>query len=464
MIDKIKQEGRLLYQYIAGSTLYHCNETDGSSDIDTKGLFIATPDEMFGLGFDKQFRDRYKDKINLFEAQINDERNDNVIYEVGKYMGMLLSSNANVLESLYVPTDMIIVKPHKCLEGLFANRDKFITKDCFKPFIEYSIYQIEKARGLNKKINNPIVERKGVLDFAYTFFRQGSTNIQNWLEYRGLKQQYCGLVNIPNMHDIYGCYYDWGNFFLNESISFKGIEQAYLLIGKIKTPDLVNSLKKAEEENNERNIKFYSKYLKQSYMVNMVEFIINFYGLHEESFVDYEIKDFTLDALKEWFDLQKPIGYSGLVGENSQELRLSSVSKGERPICYISYNKDGYTKHCLDYKNYKDWEKHRNPIRYESNLRKNYDSKNMYHSLRLMRMGKEIANGEGIILDRRIAGDRDLLMDIRHHKYEYDELIEIIEKEKKELTEAMAKSTLPEHIDVNLVNDLLIEIRKKYYH
>ena len=38
----------------------------------------------------------------------------------------------------------------------------------------------------------------------------------------------------------------------------------------------------------------------------------------------------------------------------------------------------------------------------------------------------------------------------------------ILEKEKK-LKEAIEKSTLPEHIDVNLVNDILIEIRKKYY-
>ena len=459
--DIIREDGRLLYHYIAGSHLYHCNEE--GSDMDTKGLYIASLDEMFGLGFDKQFRDRYKGQVNLFESQINDERNDNVIYEVGKYMGMLLSSNANVLESLYVPEDMMIVKPHKCLDGLFENRDKFLTKDCFKPFIEYSLTQISKARGLNKKITNPIVERKGVLDFAYTFYKQGSTNIQNWLEYRGLKQQYCGLVNIPNMHEIYGCYYDWGNFFLNENITFNDIEQAYLLIGKVKTSDLINGLKKAEDEKNEKNIKFYTKFIKKSFMANMVEFIVNFYKLYDEAFIDYEMKDLTLDALKEWFNAQKPIGYSGLVGEKSQELRLSSVSKGERPICYISYNKDGYTKHCIDYKNYKDWEKHRNPIRYESNLNKNYDSKHMYHSLRLMRMGKEIANGDGIILDRREAGDRDFLMDVRHHKYEYDELMSIVEKEEKELTEAMKKSTLPEHIDVNLVTDILIDIRKKYY-
>lgn len=456
-IERIKEENRLLYHYISGSTLYHCNEVD--SDIDTKGLYIATTDELFGLGFDKSFRDRYNDIIGLYNTQINDERNDNVLYEVGKYMGMLLSSNANVLESLYVPEDMMIVKPHKCLDVLFANRDKFLTKACFKPFVEYAFEQIKKARGLNKKIVNPITERKGILDFTYTFYKQGSTNIQNWLSYRNLNQKYCGLVNISNMHDIYGCFYDWGNFFLHENISFDDIERGYYLIGRIKSSDVVSKLKaETDDKGNE-----YKKLLSESHLANMVEFIVNFYHLYNEAFIDYETKDLTLESLKEWYDAQKPIGYSGLVGEGSQSLRLSSVKEGEAPICHIYYNKDGYIKHCKDYKDYKDWEKFRNPKRYESNLDKNYDSKNMYHCVRLMRMGKEIANGDGIILDRRIVGDRDLLMDIRHHKFEYDEIMSLINKEEEELKKVIANSKLADKIDVNLVNDILIDIRKKFY-
>jgi hypothetical protein len=54
-------------------------------------------------------------------------------------------------------------------------------------------------------------------------------------------------------------------------------------------------------------------------------------------------------------------------------------------------------------------------------------------------------------------------MDIRHHKFEYDEIMELVNKEENELNEAIANSKIPDEIDVNLVNDLLIEIRKKYY-
>jgi hypothetical protein len=78
-------------------------------------------------------------------------------------------------------------------------------------------------------------------------------------------------------------------------------------------------------------------------------------------------------------------------------------------------------------------------------------------------MGYEIATGQGIILDRNVAGDRDFLMKIRNHGFEYDELMEIVEADKERLDKAIAESTIKEKIDVNFVNDLLINIRKKAY-
>ena len=408
-IEDIKNEGRLLYHYIAGSTLYHCNEE--GSDVDTKGLFIASPDELYGLGFDKQFRDKWKGKFDLYPTQIGDDKADNVAYEVGKYMSMLLSSNANILESLFVPEDMMLIKPHKCLDGLFANRDKFITKACFNPFVQYAIEQIKKARGLNKKIVNPVTERLTPFDFAYTFYGQGSTKIRNWLDNRGLDKDFCGLVHVPNMHDTYGVYYDWG---------------AHFEANGIKNYDDINA--------------------------SLSSFIATFYNFE------------NLDEAYEWFEKNKEVKhYRGMCLDNATDMRGSSVSKGEKPLCWMTYNESGFKAHCKLYKEYQDWVKNRNPRRYESNLNKNYDSKNMYHSVRLIRMGKEIANGDGIILDRREAGDRDLLMDIRHHKFEYEDIMALVTKEEAELNEAIAKSTLPEEIDVDMVNELLIDIRKKYY-
>jgi hypothetical protein len=125
----------------------------------------------------------------------------------------------------------------------------------------------------------------------------------------------------------------------------------------------------------------------------------------------------------------------------------------------MTYNQQGYESHCKKYKEYKEWEENRNPIRYESNLHKNYDSKNIMHCTRLIHMGLELAKGEGFNVLR--TWDRDFLLDIRNHKFEYDEIMEYVEQKHAEFEEAIKTSTLPKQIDMDFVNDLLIHIRNE---
>lgn len=399
----VRDDGRLLYEYIRGSHLYGLNNED--SDVDTSGVFILKKEALLGLGMD-------------FQELIADSRNDTTWYEIGKFMTMLISSNPTVIESLFVPDEKVITKPHPALEPLFANRNEFITKQCFKPFVSYAIEQIRKARGLNKKIVNPVHERLTPFDFAYTFYKQGSTKIKNWLENRGLDKNFCGLVHIPNMHDTYGVYYDWGAHFEANGI-------------------------KTYEDFKKRELDY--------------DFAYHFYGFGN---VD-ECEDFLGGK---WFEKNKEVlHYRGMCLEKATDMRCSSVAKGEKPIVYMVYNESGFKDHCRKFKEYKDWEKNRNPKRYESNLDKNYDSKNMMHCMRLIHMGYEIATGQGIILDRNVAGDRELLMNIRNHKYEYDELIAIADADKIKLAKAIEESTIKEKVDIDTVENVLLEIRYRFY-
>lgn len=399
----VRDDGRLLYEYIRGSHLYGLNNED--SDVDTSGVFILKKEALLGLGMD-------------FQELIADSRNDTTWYEIGKFMSMLTTSNPSVIESLFVPEDKVLTKPHPALEPLFANRNEFITKQCFKPFVSYAIEQIRKARGLNKKIVNPVHERLTPFDFAYTFYKQGSTKIKNWLENRGLNKDFCGLVHIPNMHDTYGVYYDWGAHFEANGI-------------------------KTYEDFKKRELDY--------------DFAYHFYGFGN---VD-ECEDFLGEK---WFEKNKEVlHYRGMCLEKATDMRCSSVAKGEKPIVYMVYNESGFKDHCRKFKEYKDWEKNRNPKRYESNLDKNYDSKNMMHCMRLIHMGYEIATGQGIILDRNVAGDRELLMNIRNHKYEYDELIAIADADKIKLAKAIEESTIKEKVDIDTVENVLLEIRYRFY-
>lgn len=126
-------------------------------------------------------------------------------------------------------------------------------------------------------------------------------------------------------------------------------------------------------------------------------------------------------------------GYHGIVGENSNDLRLSSIPK-DQSLRYIgmSYNKDGYVKHCKDYNSYQEWLSNRNVQRYvdvESHGQK-IDGKNMMHCRRLLDVAIEIAKDKTISVKRP---NREYLLDIRRGKVNLDEIINQAESDLKTL-------------------------------
>ena len=395
-----KEDGTPLYAYLRGS---HCHGTATElSDTDIGGVFMAPIDNVLGLGLN-------------YQGQIANETNDIVFYELKKYMELLIKSNPTVLESLFVDDEFVMYE-HSAMKMIKSYRNEFLTKKCFNSFFNYAESQIKKAKGLNKKINWDIVERKTPFDFAYTFYKQGSTKIKDWLDNRGLNKNYCGLVHIPNMHDTYGVYYDWGAHFEAEGI-------------------------KSPKEFREKNPKAY-------------EFAHIFYGFDIPPCQDGGESEYC------WFeDHKNVIHYRGMCLENATDMRGSSVSKGEKPLCHIVYNESGFQAHCKKYKEFKDWEVHRNPIRYESNLKKSYDAKNMSECFRLMQCGIEIARGEGYIVNRK-GIDADFLLDIKNHKFEYEELIERLNFLKDTMKKAMEESALKEDIDPFFVDALYLKLRK----
>jgi len=158
----------------------------------------------------------------------------------------------------------------------------------------------------------------------------------------------------------------------------------------------------------------------------------------------------------------KDIPYKGMSKENSNELRLSSVPRGEKSITTFSYNKDGYSQHCKDYKSYETWLEKRNESRWvdvKSHGQK-IDGKNMMHCVRLVEMAREIAEGKGINVRRPNAND---LIDIRKGKVDLETLIERVESEMADVIELFKDSDLPDEVDGFFINKLLIEIRSRFY-
>jgi hypothetical protein len=206
-IKDIEDEGMIAYKYMAGS---HSQNLDGpDSDVDFHGVYFTDFTKLIGLG-------------NDYEEEVSDEKHDETYHEFGKWMTLLSKGNPNALESLFVPESMVVGNIDPAIQEVLKNRDKFVSKEVVKSLSGYAFNQIKKARSLGKKIVNPVTERKDVLDFCYTFKNQGSQPIKEFLAEKHLDQRYCGVVNIPNMKDTYGVYYDWAAYFKFENIDWYG--------------------------------------------------------------------------------------------------------------------------------------------------------------------------------------------------------------------------------------------------
>nr|WP_262904753.1 nucleotidyltransferase domain-containing protein [Hymenobacter lucidus] len=352
-IDYLRRHGLLLFEAISGSRAYGTDLPH--SDTDLKGVFILPEHDFYGLDY---------------VPQVANATNDEVFYELRRFVELLLKNNPTALEILGTPPDCIIYQ-----HPLFAafRTENFLSKLCRQTFAEYAVAQIRKAKGLNKKINNPEPPaRKSVLDFCYVTVGAGAMPAEKWLSRQNLPARQCGLANVPHLTDLYALFVD---------------------------PDPA-----------------------------------------------------------------APLGYRGLLrdAETSNDVLLSAVPKGEVPVAYLSFNRNGYSTYCRVYKEYWDWVARRNTERYENTVQhgKNYDAKNMLHVFRLLRTALEIASTSQLHVRRP---DRDFLLQIRRGEFEYDALVAQAEELVAQVDAAFATSALPDAPDRDVAEELLRTVRRQFY-
>jgi len=349
-IQDLKSQNLILFEVISGSKSFGLNTP--TSDTDKKGVYYLPKEKFFGLDY---------------IPQVSNETNDEVYYEIGRFVELLLKNNPNILEILATPEDCILYK-HPLMEHLKI--EDFLSKLCKDSFAGYAVTQIKKARGLNKKIVNPLPkEKKSLLDFCYVLKDYKTVLVSEFLAENNLKQEQIGLVDLPNSKGMFAMFYDE-----NKTLGYKGI-------------------------------------------------------------------------------IQK---------KTSNEVSLSSILKNEKLIGYLSCNQDGYSKYCKEYTEYWDWIEKRNEDRYNTNQKhgKNYDSKNMMHTIRLLQTAEQIlSTGK---LNIRVS-NRDELLDIKAGNKEYDDLLEMADNLIVSIENYYETTILPERPDEEKAIQTLIQIRQELY-
>ncbi len=178
----------LLLQCISGSKAYGLDTPQ--SDTDIKGVYALGKEEFYGL---------------YYTEQVANPTNDIVYYELKRFMELLARNNPNILELLNTPSDKVLYK-HPVMD--LIQPEMFLSKLCLQTFAGYAQSQIKKAKGLNKKIFNPVDEkRKSILDFCYIIEGHTSVPLQVWLNRNDYQQEDCGLINIPHSKDMYAIFH-----------------------------------------------------------------------------------------------------------------------------------------------------------------------------------------------------------------------------------------------------------------
>lgn len=201
--------------------------------------------------------------------------------------------------------------------------------------------------------------------------------------------------------------------------------------------------------------------------IDFCKFIENGHVMKLQEFLDLEKfpENFFLTKIdnakqlyKLWYsikDYKKPLC-------NTDDLLLTAIPENASPTFYgiVQYDLDGFQSHCREYNSYQTWLKERNESRYidvKSHGQK-IDGKNMLHCIRLIEMAKELAETGELNVRRPNAKE---LLKIRKGELNLQEIIDKTDQLVVEVEEAFKKSSLPDHIDLNLVNNLLKTIRKE---
>lgn len=198
------------------------------------------------------------------------------------------------------------------------------------------------------------------------------------------------------------------------------------------------------------------------------------YGMiGKEAELDLNISNWGLvklnhgDQLYAFYNVEKEDGWGlrGMVKSlDNTEFRLSSIPKKlaeEIEPIVITFNLDGFKKHCKDHKEYWEWVEKRNPDRFKDNMKGEigYDHKNMMHCLRLIGMAEDLVRKNEIVVRRP---NRDFLLSIRNGEHTYESLMSLVEEKIAEIKVWFEESDLEDKVDRKFTRELLKTIRKQY--
>lgn len=114
-------------------------ETVTHDDKDVMGIFVPPEDVVFGLGKMETIERMVEEKVSQKKTIVWDV----VYYSLPKYLNLVLKQNPNALCMLWL-SEKHYLKKGSLGEKMVKNRDKLLSRECYKSFSGYAYGQLHR--------------------------------------------------------------------------------------------------------------------------------------------------------------------------------------------------------------------------------------------------------------------------------------------------------------------------------
>lgn len=402
--DQIKTN--LIAKLRTGSWAYGMN-IEGS-DIDYRGIFCA-------------------DMINVVTpfftvGQKIETEGDETTFELSKFMKLYIECNPNILELLWVDESDIIVSSPEYLM-LRSERQNLLCSKLAFTFSGYAISQIQRIRGHNRWLTQSI---EG-LNKLRQYYKDGLINMCTLEQYFDEET----LIKVCENNPQTAQYDESGNTKLGDIEHILADSQIAMLT--VKGPRQANFVSLVYNMSPDKIFKIALRDYREGYCLKHYDG--NVYGLYE------------MEGQQTFND--------------DLSLKVYDEAVGKVPLMIVKFNKAEHQLASDDHNNYWQWKRNRNTKRSELEEKYGMDTKHASHCVRLVRMGLEALQTGQINVRRPDAQD---LLDIRHGKWTYDELLEYAQHMDHEIRDVWYKKTdLPKKPNYVLAAQLLMKIQQSFW-
>lgn len=145
---------KIIFITLAGSRAYGI-ETE-NSDVDLKGIFIASQNHYIGLKpIEKVIVHKQQgwfsyEKFWKSKPELKNIETEGTLYELQKFCNLALQCNPNILDCLFA-NEKDILYQNSIGNMLYKMRNSFLSKKCINPFRGYALGELQFAKKMQQE-------------------------------------------------------------------------------------------------------------------------------------------------------------------------------------------------------------------------------------------------------------------------------------------------------------------------